>query len=325
MTQPFAGAVQETARQALQQAIPDESFRTLVARSLEARPYVLSGAGGLRAAPLVLGAFQAAGGGGEAGVRTAAAMELLLTSLHLFDGLADGDAESTTADIQVGLALQFTMSYILSGTRVQSTGATPDWSPIYRMLAVVCTGQQRDIDMQRVSVPSLEDAKVMTLQKTGAFGEALTAAGALAAGAPPPLLKDLALVGQYLGMHGQVADDATDASPAKPSTSDIQLRKKTLPIVFFLNRTGDDPERDKLRQRFLDTAPLTAEQELAIRRAIEEAGGLDMAYSLASWYRMKAISILETLRSTGCNTHYLDAHLGLKDREAAASDGPARG
>ena len=304
--QPFADLVRSAARAALEEAVPDEALRSLTTRALAKPPYVLSRQQ-LRAAPLVLGAYEAAGGNGDAGGRAAAAMEFLTAALHLFDGLADGDTESSSTDIQVGLALHYSTAFVLDRIRMID-GSRADWAPIYRLMNVVCAGQQRDLDLQLQPKPTLDEAKTMTFQKTGAFGEALTLAGALAAGAQPDLCRNLALLGQYLGARGQLIDDATDASPEAVDTSDIRLRKKTLPIAFFIGQAGKD-SYDNLRVHLSDSRPIAPEVEEALRRAIQDSGGLEMTLVYASWLRIKATQLLEEMQVNGCRTELLRAHL----------------
>ena len=232
-------------------------------------------------------------------------MELFTTAARLLDRLADGDGGASSTDLQLVPALLFLGSTLLDEAALHSEGPRrAEWSSVYRSLIATCGSQQRDIDLQSERQASLEDARAMTELKSGAYGEAMASAGAIAAGASPERLALLRTLGHALGTCGQLIDDAADVSPQAPDTSDIVLGKKTVPLVYFLGLTGDRDDWDMLRARFLDRA-LTPESETDLRTALEESGAIEFTLTLANWYRMKASSILDELDAAGCNTRLL--------------------
>jgi geranylgeranyl pyrophosphate synthase len=137
------------------------------------------------------------------------------------------------------------------------------------------------------------------------------------------VLEELARLGQFAGMQGQLLDDARDASPSAPGTSDIRLRKKTLPVAFFLQREDRVPEHDTLRRLYTTASALDAETEMAMRRAVEASGGLEVTTVLAGWYKMRAAEVLERLHKRGCDTSLLRAHLQMEDQAAAPPGAPS--
>ncbi len=309
MRTALAASVATAIRDALDMAETDPRFRDRVVEVLSEYPNVLHPRAEGRATVMTMGAFHAAGGTGDAGVVVAAAMEVLTTAAHVFDRLADGDGQATDADLQLGHGLVFLSASILEAVRARQSADAPtlDWAPIYRLLLMSSAGQQHDIDLQDDADPSLEDAKLMTERKCGAFAEAMTRAAA-AAGAGSEMVVQLSALGRCLGTRSQLIDDATDASPNAPDTSDIRLGKKTVPIVYFLSLRGDRPEWDALRDRFLGGS-LDARDELN-GAAIEDSGAIEFALTLANWYRMKADTALDALETSGCKTHLLRRFIG---------------
>lgn len=303
MDRSFAEPLRAAVQEALSSGISAQEFREQVAATLRERPGVLHQDAPLRAAKMAVGAFEAAGGTGSVGVQTGAAVELMMTAAHLLDRLADDDGDATTGDLQIAPALLFLVGIILNGIRA-SVGFCLDWSPLYLRMTTVCSGQQADVNLQDENYPTLEAARLMTEDKTGAFGEAMTVAGAIGAGACPRLQAQLGDIGNLLGTCSQLIDDASDASMRAPTTSDISLRKKTVPIAYFLGCRGDRADWDRLRDRFL-AGGLSMAEERVMRLAIEESGALQLTLTLGNWYRMRAEAALDALDAQGCETRLL--------------------
>ncbi len=316
----LAAPVPATIRAALDSDVADAAFRPLVVASLLEYPNALHPDAQLRAAKFVIGAFRAAGGTGDAGVLAAGAMEVLTTAAHVLDRVADGDRRSTPADLQVAPALIFLAGRLLEEARTASgAGAVRiDWSPVFRCLIAACGGQQMDMDLQVRIDAGLDQAKLMTECKSGAFGEAMALAGAIAARGDPALRDELGPLGRLIGTCNQLIDDASDASTGALESSDIRLRKKTLPIAFFLRLRGDSPDRDRLRDRLIEGG-LSREEEIVVRESIEASGSTQFALALANWYRMQAERILDRLFQRGCDTGPLFELL----REPCESVGPS--
>ncbi len=288
---------------ALDESMADATFRTKVAGVLGEFPHALHPRAELKAAAMAIGAFEAAGGHGGGGILAGAAMEVLLTGCHVLDRLADGDRTCTPADLQIAPAMLFLAGNLLERARRALGAASPvaDWSPVYERMTAACAGQQMDIDLQSRDSATLEEARTMTELKSRAFAEAMALAGAIAAGASAETKATMASLGRCLGTRSQLLDDASDASTAAPGTSDIRLRKKTVPLVYFLTCGGGRSDWDRLRDRFL-AGGVTPEEEGRIRKAVEETGAVSFALTLANWYRIKAEGILEGLRANGCET-----------------------
>ncbi len=315
--QQFAPLVKAAITSALTSGAAAPSFRGRLEKVLQQRPHPLHADSPLRPAHLALGAYRVAGGKGEGGIPAAAAMEVMISASHVLDAVADGDRHTDPSDGQAGPALIFLASRLLESAR-RPDGASVDWSPVYAKLLHASGGQQRDVELQAEAGATLHDAKAMTEAKSGSIGEAIALAGGLSAGAGGEVLSRIGLFGRLAATRSQLIDDATDASTRAPGTSDITLRKKTVPIAYFLHTRGDDVQRDHIRDLFL-AGGISKTDELEIRRAIEASGAIELTLTLAHWYRMKAESLLEQLELNSCPTQLLRFML----EEPQASQPPA--
>ena len=237
----------------------------------------------------------------------------MISASHVLDAVTDGDRHTEPGDVQAGPALIFLASQLLESARGHH-GVPIDWSTVYAQLLHASSGQQRDLELQTEAGATLEDAKAMTEAKSGSIGEAIALAGALSAGAGGEMLSQIGQFGRLAATRSQLIDDATDASTKAPGTSDIALRKKTVPIAYFLHTRGDDVQRDHIRNLFL-TGGISKTEEIEVRRAIEESGAIELTLTLAHWYRMKAESLLEQLELKSCPTQLL--RLMLEEPQAS--------
>lgn len=315
---PLAAAAQVRGilQQTLAEVDVEPRFRALLTEVLADYPHALHSDSKLRPALITLGAFESVGGIGLSGPYAAAAMESLIAGCHVLDRMADRDYRSSPSDIQVAAGLLFLASRLLEAARASLPKHAGDFSGIYTNMVGACSGQQMDVDLQSIEAPSLDEAKRMTEYKAGAFGAAMALAGAVAAGANAALQLKLAALGSAVGVYGQLVDDASDCSRAAPGTSDLQLCKKTLPIVHFIGQRGDRPEWDRLRQLF-KTRSLGPDEEQSLRLAIEESGSVRFTLALANWYRIGAQQIVQELHEQGCPTKLLQELVG---RDASAQN-----
>jgi geranylgeranyl pyrophosphate synthase len=151
----------------------------------------------------------------------------------------------------------------------------------------------------------------MTDKKAGALMSGAFRMGALMAGAEEDVVALLARIGRQLGGIGQINNDLQDVLPRQiatqdgaeeqpvagpPPKTDLRQRKRTLPIVFALRAETDEP--NALQVAFAGP-PAESEDEEALRRAVEEAGGVNFAYLVIDVYRnnaAEALAALEELR-----------------------------
>ena len=116
----------------------------------------------------------------------------------------------------------------------------------------LCEGQYLDISYENRLDIGINDYLEMIGSKTAALFRCSLEIGALLGTADESLLARLKLFGHDLGMTFQVHDDmlsiwGDERTTGKPNTSDILMKKKTLPIVYALEKSRG-ADREKLWQ-----------------------------------------------------------------------------
>ena len=155
----------------------------------------------------------------------------------------------------------------------------------------LCEGQYLDISYEDRLDIGIDDYLDMIGGKTAALFRCSLEIGALLGTDDESLLARLKLFGHYLGMTFQVHDDllsiwGDERITGKPSTSDIQMKKKTLPVVYALEKAKDE-DREKLWQIYQkdEIGPDDAEDVLKILSRLDAQGHVqgtsDKFYRLA--------------------------------------------
>ena len=115
-----------------------------------------------------------------------------------------------------------------------------------RILSATCLrltyGQYLDLTYEDAQGITLSEYQEMIDGKTAALVEAACRLGAVSAGVPPERQEAFALFGRALGLAFQIQDDYLGVwgdpnVTGKPSASDLLARKKSLPILYGLERS----------------------------------------------------------------------------------------
>jgi geranylgeranyl diphosphate synthase type I len=207
---------------------------------------------------LCLLACEAAGGEAERAIPFASAVELVHNFSLVHDDVQDGDRLRHGRDtvwavwgeaqaINAGDALLALAHLSLTETTHESFAAASRL--LHERTLEIVEGQVMDIAFEERTDVSLDAYLAMISRKTGALFEAALALGAKAAGARGEKVAALGRCGRQLGLAFQVRDDMLGIwgdvdRTGKPVAADIHRRKKSLPIVFALDRAqAGDLER----------------------------------------------------------------------------------
>ena len=207
---------------------------------------------------LCLLACEAAGGEAERALPFASAIELVHNFSLVHDDVQDGDRLRHGRDtvwavwgepqaINAGDAL-LALAH-LSLTEITEKSVVAASRLLNERTLEMVEGQVMDIAFEEQTDVSLDAYLAMISSKTGALFDAALALGAVAAGAPEEKVAALGRCGRQLGLAFQVRDDMLGIwgdvdRTGKPVAADIHRHKKSLPIVFALNRAeADDLER----------------------------------------------------------------------------------
>jgi len=166
------------------------------------------------------------------------------------------------------------------------------------MVLGIAEGQQMDMDFEERMDISPEEYLEMIEKKTALMFINAAKNGARIAGAPPEIYEKMAEYGKYMGLAFQIWDDyldlrADEETLGKPVGSDIRNGKKTLMVLYAINRLeGEDKER------FLSILGNESASEEEVKEAIalmEKVGAIEDAENLALEYAEKAKNALNVL------------------------------
>nr|BAL53924.1 polyprenyl synthetase [uncultured prokaryote] len=159
-------------------------------------------------------------------------------------------------------------------------------------------GQYLDLSFERRERVSVEEYMAMIAAKTAALAAASTQIGALVAGAPAGCVAHYRAFGYALGLAFQIQDDilgiwGDEHVTGKSVSTDIQTRKKSLPVVYGLERS------EALRAMYA-TGPLTDAAAVAqVVRELEAVSARAYAEEQVRAYSDAAIQHLKAAEPQG--------------------------
>ena len=259
----YSGALDATLRAMLDDALPAETSRlaTMVRYPLglvNAEGQATTGAAGKRIRPmLLLLCNEAAGGDWCSALPAAAAVELLHNFSLVHDDIQDdsplrrgrptvwrvwGRSHAINAgDLLFSLA--FSVLHELRSTGV----AAEKQLEVHDAMVVSCLeltrGQHLDMNFESCDSVSVENYLSMIEGKSAALIAACARIGALLAGADKLRVERFATYALNLGLAFQIRDDilgiwGDPAATGKSAATDIRSRKKSLPVLYGLERSA---------------------------------------------------------------------------------------
>ncbi len=187
---------------------------------------------------------------------------------------------------------------VLSGLDVEHSVLREILADISSMVIGIAEGQQMDMDFEERTDIAPEEYLEMIEKKTALMFINGAKNGARIASAPPEVYEKMAEYGRYMGLAFQIWDDFLDLTAdektlGKPVGSDIRNGKKTLMVVYALQRL-EGPDRE----RFLSILGNQKASDDEVKEAIElmkKVGAIQDAESLALDYADRAKRALEVL------------------------------
>jgi competence protein ComQ len=242
----------------------------------------------------------------------AVAVEIAMVAADLIDEITDQDPSPFVAEYGAGQALNtgnlmlVMAQQVLLRSALGSGGehALHALQALQDALVQAATGQHLDMLYDRMGADevTLEMCVQMTDLKAGALMAGACRMGALMSGAGELVVDLLTRFGQELGSIAQIANDVQDVMPLEEGVddsperkTDLQLRKRTLPIMFALRDESDQPNAVQRKFRGEPTAVEFGDEEL--RQAVVAAGGVQFANLIAEVHRQNALDILEEIES----------------------------
>jgi octaprenyl-diphosphate synthase len=247
-------------------------------------------AGGKRLRPiLTLAASHVCGGGGNAAVKLATAVEFIHTATLLHDDVVDGSALrrgkqaanliwGDKASVLVGDFL-FARAFNL----MVETGSLRILDILARASSTIAEGEVLQLAATNRGEASRERYTQVIEAKTAALFRAACEAGALTATDDEALISAFATYGNELGLAFQLVDDALDYGGAaqnmgKNTGDDFREGKATLPLIIALERA--EGEEHLFWQRVLARKHSDADLAFAIA-TIHKRGAVEATLDAA--------------------------------------------
>ncbi|MEE9285706.1 MAG: polyprenyl synthetase family protein [Dehalococcoidia bacterium] len=224
---------------------------------------------------LCLFACEAAGGLASQALPAAVAVELVHNFSLIHDDIQDGDTERRhrptvwyrwghSHGLNAGDAM-FVLGHQALGL-ANGDGLPPETAlAVSRILTHACAemieGQVLDLSFEQRSTVCVDDYLAMIGKKTGALLECSLHMGSVIGCRDQAIIQAMRGFGKGLGLLFQVRDDmlgiwGAQDKTGKPAGSDIHRRKKSLPMVYAMEKV-QGAARDCLVQIYRKDAPLT--------------------------------------------------------------------
>jgi geranylgeranyl pyrophosphate synthase len=160
-------------------------------------------------------------------------------------------------------------------------------------------GQDLDLRLERRVDADEDQAHHMTVLKSGALLAMACLAGAALATDDADVLALVGAFGEHVGVVAQLLNDIAGINPRHPRLStDLALRKKTLPLCYALRCAQDEGIADLLAWASTD-APLAHAHEQQLAKEIDRLGASHYAWVVADVHRREALALVRRLvRST---------------------------
>jgi geranylgeranyl diphosphate synthase type I len=259
---------------------------------------------------MVLLASEAVGGSTEVALAAASAVELAHNFSLIHDDVIDRDLRrrhrpTAWSVFGVGPAVLagdalLALSYeVLAGSGHQSAGEVA--TMLSTALTGLSEGQCQDLAFEQRSDVSLSECLGMVERKTALLMSCACASGAAFGGGRPAQVERLRNFGRYFGLAFQLVDDllgiwGDPAVTGKPVYSDLQSRKKTLPVVVALT-SGADAARE-LASLYSRPGLLSHGELLRAAELTERAGARDWCEAQLKLFLSHALQELDRSEPT---------------------------
>lgn len=163
----------------------------------------------------------------------------------------------------------------------------------------LCEGQYRDISYEKQMDRGIDDYLEMIDGKTAQLVETSLHLGALLGTDTPELIQSLCSFGRKLGLAYQVWDDilgiwGKEEVTGKPAQSDIQQKKKTLPVIYALEKARS---QDKERLSYLYSKDTLNKEDISdVLQLLEKTNARDYTEKVMERYYLQASEELQVKR-----------------------------
>jgi geranylgeranyl diphosphate synthase type I len=257
--------------------------------------------------------FEAITGRYKEALPPAAAIEMIHNFSLLHDDIEDNDVERRgrpTAWTIWGQSRVINLGdYLFSLAYKALYQLDPDRIPPDRIFVVFCLvneaclklteGQDLDLQFETLREVSTDMYLDMVYKKTGALIEAAILAGAKLATSDENIIQNYYDFARNVGLAFQIRDDilgiwGDTSKTGKSIVNDLRKKKKTLPIIYMLNKSSGT-RREKLERYYSNPEPLSEAEIEFVRECLAWAEARHYAQGVADDYRQKAFAALDKI------------------------------
>lgn len=302
--------VAEEVRRLVSWAGFSDAVRTRVLLRLGANDRVLSDDPVAPTSYLTLAAFQSAAGTCDPAraIPAAASMEFLMACGDLLDDVQDDEGpaifdSASAAPVMEDVCILLLLAHrALQELRIRGVD-DQTVAEVYRLLDEssirAMRGQEVDADLESRDDVTFTQCLETTAAKSASLTQCAAEMGATIAGVPPDAIELYASLGWHLGMAAQLTNDIAGVWPWGPTTSDVRLHKKTLPVVATLRKAHEKDDDAAFVRRFFTSEPLRQRGDVSleadVRWAVWRSGGVRLAWMAASLQRLAAAGAIKEL------------------------------
>lgn len=164
----------------------------------------------------------------------------------------------------------------------------------------LCEGQFLDMEYEKKPSITIDMYMDMIYRKTAALIEASTYIGAILATENQEIIEKFKLFGKNIGLAFQIIDDIIgiwekEEKTGKPKASDIRNKKKTLPIIYSLEKASKE-EKEFLKKVYKKEGKAKDGEIKRILEILENSGAKEFSVKIAKRYEKKALENLKATR-----------------------------
>ncbi len=248
---------------------------------------------------IVLQVSDALGAPTELALEAATVVEFVIGALDVVDDIIDDELEpelpgnrclnATLALLALAEGLTLSLSQRLSPPRLAAFRAS-----VQDALVSATQGEEQDILFEAEAMLDEQAALEMTEAKSGSLVAMAFRAAASLASEDPSTLDALAELGKYVGVSYQLQNDAEACTAAGAlSTTDLRLRKKTLPVAYALQCARSEGNARFLGYFAAGPRSLSKRQVAAVQRYIAACGALHYTWTVCEAVRRQAETHLQ--------------------------------
>jgi geranylgeranyl diphosphate synthase type I len=185
----------------------------------------------------------------------------------------------------------------------------------------VCEGQFFDMSFESRPAVDLDQYLWMIRHKTATLLAASAQLGAMVATDDTELIGRYFAFGLNLGMFFQIQDDVLgtwgdEQVTGKSAAIDIRDRKKTLPVVYALNQSGDPDAARQLAELYARPGELDPPAIQSVLDLLDRLGARQYAENMADeYYRLALTSLDEAGMENAAQSHLHDLAASLLHRQ----------